>query len=121
MNKRKLLNSYFSVMPSAHGPIFYCREKIGVKISTCARTFPLENLSEIRNRSMCADLSPMKNQSDIIQKRDIACHCKKMWLVEKPQTLVSYMYSKSVKPLKYAMITIFLFNFHKLLQFLYTF
>ena len=28
-----------SVMPSAHGPIFYCRQKIRVKISSCVLTF----------------------------------------------------------------------------------
>ena len=60
-----------TVMPSAHGPIFYRRQKIGVKISSCALTFaPILNRSDLfsellttKNRSVCADFSPIKNRS----------------------------------------------------------
>ena len=43
-------------MPSAHGPIFCRRQKIGVKIGPCALTFGPRNFSELlatKNRS-CA-------------------------------------------------------------------
>ena len=33
------LHCKLSLMPSAHGPIFCCRQIIGVKIGSCALTF----------------------------------------------------------------------------------
>ena len=47
------------LMPSAHGPIFYRRQKIGVKIGSCALTF-----APILNRSdLFSELLATKNQS----------------------------------------------------------
>ena len=56
-------------MPSTHGPIFYRRLNIRVKIGSCAltfapikiRTFPSDNWSALKNRYVCADFSPIKN------------------------------------------------------------
>ena len=63
-------------MPSAHGPIFCHRQKIGAKIGSCALTFaPRKNRSDLfsellttKNRSVCVDFSPRKNRSDVIQQ-----------------------------------------------------
>ena len=69
----------------AYGTIFLSYiKKFGVKIGSCAitfgpiknRTFPSDNLSAIKNRSVCADTSPTKNQCDVIQQWDVACHCE---------------------------------------------
>ena len=48
-----------SLMPSTNGPFFYRRQK-KVKIGLCALTFvpinnPSNNLSVIKNRSVCDD------------------------------------------------------------------
>ena len=56
---------------------------MGEKIGSCALTFAQINnsfdfFSELlttKNRSVCADFSPIKNLSDVIQKVDLACHC----------------------------------------------
>ena len=57
---------------------FHRRQKLVVKIDSCAltfvliknRTFPSDNLSSIKNRFVCADLiqSDKKYQSDVIQQ-----------------------------------------------------
>ena len=70
-------------MPSAHRPIFYRKQKIGVKINSCVltfgpiknRTFPSDNLSVIKNQSVCTDFSSIKNLSDVNQQWNHACHC----------------------------------------------
>ena len=39
------------------------------------QAFPSENLSVIKNQIVCANSSPIKNQSDVIQQWDLSCHC----------------------------------------------
>ena len=67
-------------MPSAHGPIF-CRRSENRFMCTdfCSDIESLNLFLELlrtKNRSMCADFSPMKNRSDIIQQWDLACYCR---------------------------------------------
>ena len=65
------------ILCSEHGPIFCRRKKFGVKIGSCALTFgPIKYRSDFFSEllttkywSMCADISPIKNRSDL------ACHC----------------------------------------------
>ena len=66
-------------MPSPHGPIFYCRQKIGVKIGLCASTFvtfPTNNVSVINKKSDGVHQlqSDEKKWSDIIQQWGLAYH-----------------------------------------------
>ena len=56
---------------------------MGEKIGSCALTFAqiknnfdfFSELLTTKNWSVCADFSPIKNLSDVIQKVDLACHC----------------------------------------------
>ena len=67
----------YCLIPSAHGPFFCLRQKIGVKIGSCALTFgPIENRSNFfsellttKNRSVCADFSPTINRSPTMGSR----------------------------------------------------
>ena len=63
---------------------FVVEKKIGVKIGSCALTFGPTKIGPIfswklltrKNRSVCADFSPIKiGVSDVIQQWDITCHC----------------------------------------------
>ena len=70
MDNHMVCNILHLFMPSAHGPIFCHRQKIGVKIGSCALTFaPIYNRSDLfsellttKNRSVCAHFSPIKNR-----------------------------------------------------------
>ena len=68
------------IMPSPHRPMYLIVDKKnGVKIASCApnvgpliyQTFPSDNLSAMKNRIVCSNFSPTRNQSDINQQ----CHC----------------------------------------------
>ena len=69
------------LMPSAHGPMLYQRQKIAVKIGSCVLTFaPLKigpfllticDKISIRVHWLQSD----KNNSDVIQQWGLTCHC----------------------------------------------
>ena len=74
----------YYLCPAHTDRFFYYRQKIAVKIASCVltfcpiknQTFPSNNLFAIKNRLVCADFSPTKNQSDVTQQWDLDCHCQ---------------------------------------------
>ena len=64
-------------MPSAHGLIFYRRQKNGMKIASCALTFV-----------------PIKNRSDAIQQWGLACYCNNTILGIKNQAVCAKGHSE---------------------------
>ena len=70
---------YYIIIPSAHGRLFLNGSD---NLFVCTEFWSDKNrfdlFSEVlttKNRSVCADFSPIKNRSDEIQQWDLACHC----------------------------------------------
>ena len=76
----KLYMRWFLKLLSAHTSIYYHKQKrksdrVHQLLDDKNQTFPSNNLSAIKDRIKCANISLIQNLSDVYQQWHLACRC----------------------------------------------